>query len=219
MRGIYHRSTAIEAFLERYPVPITPAGANVYFHGKATEVFEDLLQEGPGQPPTVKEFVDAYWQQQSANLLEHPGATNRMIWLYIGLIRDYHVGALLVECPRISHVFWHSTLDADGGVDYILCINRRYGALHVRTDDPLGWTCRKQQRKSAVQAFFPYHVDLIVPRQAHTKGNVWLCRSSDVERLAQQVGREGARRPVETRVWEILKMHPIRFITPEDSAL
>jgi hypothetical protein len=211
MRGIYHSSLAIEAFLERYPVKTPPIGANVYFEGKATEMFSELLYTGPGRLPTVHEFQAAYMKRQTQAMQEDPRCYDRMAWQYIGLIRDYHAGALLVECPEITHVFWSPLLDVDGGVDYIIATNRRYAALHVRTDDPHDWRHAKDRRKSAVLLAFPYHVDLIVERWAHTKGNIWLCRPEDVQHMATVVAVEGAHRPAEDRIWGELGLRPLEL--------
>ena len=211
MRGIYHSSLAIEAFLERYPVKMAATGDNVYFQGKATGTFSELLQEGHGRLPTVHEFQAAYMQLQPKHVQQQLGCYNRMSWMYVGLVRDYHAGALLVEHPDVVHVFWSPLLDADGGVDYIICVNKRYAAVHVQTSDPHQWRQLKERRKSHVSKGFPFHLDLIVPQQMHVKGNVWLCRPEDIQQLASYVAAEGSRRPADARIWGILGLRPLEL--------
>lgn len=204
MRGVFHRAAGIEAFLRGNPVR-WPYGCkdNSRFKGKGAKVFYDLLIDKPGAPPTCSEYQERYMADQDEQTRANEACWGRMVIQYMGFMRDYHAGSMLVENPNISSVWSNYVLDADWGIDYIVCSRGRYAAIHVGPGrgDPNGWAAVKERRKSGVAEPFPCHFDLNADPTCKV-GGVYLVTAKAVCELQGRVAENGLLRPDLYGAWE-----------------
>ncbi len=209
MRGVYHSSRGIETFLRQNPVayPRRDEINNLArFTGKGTQVFWEMLLDGPGRPPTNEEFVARYMSIQRAEDDTSPNRA-RMRQLYIGFMRDYHAGSMLLEHPLIDHVFFDPVLDADCGIDYITASQGGYSGIRVLSPgkDKFGWDKMKGARKAHLRGMF----SPVYPLQAASYasvGGVCLCRREDVDDVQKKTAENGAHRQEHDRLWVELKL-------------
>jgi len=208
VRGVYHSSWLIESFLSHFPTKC-PSGEidNLYYFTRpGCAIFAELVKDGPGRPPTAQEFIDAYMKIQTADADTAP-RRNRMQQIYIGLMRDYHAGALLVECQDVDHVYWSEVLDADGGIDYIIGAKGRYAAVkvHPGLGDPSEWMRTKANRKKRLEGMFPNCLGLGATRDI-CKGGIYLVSGISVKQLVSEIMEHGVPRPRDSRSWNFLSL-------------